>query len=553
MAGPNCRLTVGKNGNLIVVCTGGGIKGTRRYSTPQKVTKDMTDGQIRSKVRAAVAYGAGRAKYDDDADAIDGLNVSAQTSNVRGKLQRPAVVKEKPAAPKKRRRRERPRREREKKPKVVEKPEPEEKKGKAAARPTITVDWFRRHLKETAGKKPGRAVDTIHKNKEFIDEYLSSTSNQKAVSIAVFNELYKSSRFRRFISSVASREKGDYLKLQLYLTELDKNNEPLRTQLGADASDELIRTARVITRYYLFEFEAQRTQHKRYKRELEQLSGVKLKLNNEKKLAAYRSVPMDEDTITAAALYLRRWHIDPSAEKQGRIPVWSAPKVISAAETAKEAAKPTVLQQFAEKEWPNLVNELYLGARNGRPQALGALMRNLPEGYETMEDALRDLHRPDIAQAFDRLFNEYLYKDKDFRGFVQSRKAFRNVARKGVRLDENSSAAARRLVARAVQAYVNFSAQRTDEDWCSSLDKDLNILYKEVLGLKDDDLRVNGLVDMRTLAAVAVHNWRKTNRDAAVGEWAKNIPNVTLPETLKAPSEKVDEGPKRRRVLRLPP
>lgn len=558
MAGSNCRVSVNKNGVLTIVCTGGGIKKRREISTGgQKVTMEMTEGQIRSKVTAAIDHAAGGAKYDNDADAIDGLNVSAQASSVRGQLKKRLAKEEKPAVPKtrKRQRRKKPSGER-KKPKVVEEaPAPEEKKRKAAPRPTITVDWFRTHLKATAGKSKAsvRAVDTLHKNKEFIGEYLSSTANQKAVSIAVFNELYKLSRFKRFLSSVASREKGDYLKLQTYLTALDKNNEPLRTQLGADASEELIRTARVITRYYLFEFEANRDQHTRYKRELGQLSGVKSKLGNSKKLAAYRSTPIDDYTITAAALYLRRWHADPTAEKQGRIPVWNAPEVISAEKVAKETAKPTVLQEFAGKEWSNLVNELFLAVRKGRPQAVGTLMRNLPEGYGTIEDALRDLHRPDIVKAFDRIFNEYLHKDDDFLRFVKSKKEFRRIARDATRLGEQSSETDRRLIARAVQSFINFSAQRTDKKWYSSLDDDLNILYKEVLGSKSETLRVDGMVDMRTMAALSVYTWRMKNRDATVGEWAKNIPNVTLPEKLQVAPGTKDEGPKRRRVLRLPP
>ncbi|MBD3210882.1 hypothetical protein GF318_05885 [Candidatus Micrarchaeota archaeon] len=569
MAGPSARITL-SNGRLVIVITGGG-RDPRRYTYERgdRITGDTSREEITNMVRRAIIYGGARAARESrpDARAVDALRNTAPAiaGRVHSRLHRTETREEpapapreaeperparprrrraRPAAPRRRRRQPRRRRER-----------PAEAR---PPRPTITAEWIQSQLRAARGSDADRPATALHANREFVQQFLSSQAHQRAAVAAVFNELYRTRRFQLWLGSVAGREGREYTLLQAHLREQGDN-----PRLAPDADESLLRTAASTIRFYVLEFEANRDEYSRLRSELRQLPSMRSRLGNNSRLQSYRSGPIDADTITAAVLYLRRLHLDSTegrARRQAGISVWRAPSVRETEEGEREQpeeqeeeAEQTPLQQFAAREWTNLPAELYRSARQGRPEAVGTLLRNLPDGYDSIEDALQELNRTDVRDAFDRIFNEFLHHDRAFRAFCQSSPSYRRVAHARVHLDSDSPPGSRRLVARAVQAFINFSAARTDEEWCGRLNQDLNILYRNVLGTQDTSIGVDGVADMRTIAALSVYTWRRTHHNAAVGEWARNIPRVTIPEEpVTAPTERREDRGGRRRVLTLP-
>jgi hypothetical protein len=512
----------------------------------------MSQAQIQSAISGAKNWAIGAVSRDADADAIDGMSASREAGRVYRQLH-PETRAERPAQPRRRRaapRREAPRREA---PRRRAAPSEERR----APRPTITAEWIRTRLRGTSegGRAAVNACDALHSNREFVGQFLGTGASRTAVTLAIFNELYRIGRFRTFLSVTAGREGGDYARLQAYMTEPSRGNT---MPSGAPAA--MVRAAAAFTRLYLFEFEATRDVYLAYMREAMQLPELRSRIGNDQRLRAYRTTDMDADTLTAAGLYLRRWYLEHPrrgrATARARIPAWSAPQPISAAAAATPADPQAALRAFATREWANLATELYNAARQGRPAAIGTLMRNLPDGQSSLESALTALRRNDIRQAFDRTFNDFLHGDRAFQAFCESRSEFRRVAGargRATRLTSRSSTADRALVARAVQSFVNFTMGRSDGEQYQRLSRDLRLLYRQVLSIERDDLEVNGTIDLRTLAAVSVLTWRRSNRSAAVGHWARDIPNVTIPSatpptTTPAVPESGQEG--RRRVIR---
>jgi lysophospholipase L1-like esterase len=212
----------------------------------------------------------------------------------------------------------------------------------------------------------------------------------------------------------------------------------------------------------------------------------------------------------------------------------------------------TALQDFADRNWRNLPAELYRHAQGGNPAGLITLSRNLPAGESSFEGALRTLSRDDIPRAFDRLFNDYLHRDRDFLEFCRGNSEYQGVANESVTMSAERSATERRLVVRAIQAYINYCATRTGEDWYARLRDDLRMMNRDVLGITRDNLDVNGLEDVRTLAAVAVFSWRKAHRSEAVGAWASTLgitPSVTAPAQPAVPTTPPAQEGQRRRVI----
>jgi hypothetical protein len=550
MAG--ARVTV-SNGRLVIVCTGGGA--ARRYTAPASfsVTAESTRAQITTAITGAKNWAIGAVTRDADADAIDSMSISREVGRVYRQLH-PAARAERPAAPRRRRaapRRETPRRE-------APRGRASSPTARAALRPTITAAWIQTQLRGTSGgaRAAGNACNALHANREFVGRFLNTAANRTAVTVTMFNALYQMSRFRTFLSVTAGREGGDYARLQAYMA------DPARSStMPAGAPAAMVRAAAAFTRVYLLEFEATRDVYRAYMQEVQQLPDLSGRLGNDQRLRSYRTSDLDADTVTAAGLYLRRWYLEHPrrgrATARARISAWSAPTVRSATGTAAAPADPqAALRAFAQREWANLATELYNAARSGRPAAIGTLMRNLPQGQTSLESALTSLRRTDIRQAFDRMFNDFLHSDAGFRAFCEGRREFRRVAGargRATRLRSRSSAADRALIARAVQSFVNFTAGRSDGEQYSRLNRDLRILYRQVLSIERDDLDVNGTMDLRTLAAMSVLTWRRGNQTAAVGHWARSIPNVTIPSattpsTTPAVPESGQEG--RRRVIR---
>jgi hypothetical protein len=410
-----------------------------------------------------------------------------------------------------------------------------------------------------------------------VQQFLGSASgavrsaHQKAATIVVFNALHQIPRFRLYLSSQAATN-PQFSTLQSFLTDPSNSSGTLSRRASAD----VIRAADTYTRHYLLAFIGHPGGgNPRFRQELDLLPNIRQRMANLQRSRSSRSgsaderralmllqlsPPMDADTLTAAVLYIRRYTLaHPSRGRgraQDRISVWQAPAQREATPAAVPAATPsqptrTPLQEFAHRNWSNLTTEMYSATHEGRPQALITLMRNLPEGQSSFERTLRSLGRDDVPRTFDRLFNNYLHRDRAFLAFARSRSAYTGVARASTELSASSSAADRRLVTRAVQDFINFTAGRSDEPWCSRLSQDLRMLYRQVLRppIRRDNLQVNGTADMRTISALAVYTWRKANRTSAVGHWARSL-GVTPPQQETAPARPRREG-ERRRVIRF--
>jgi lysophospholipase L1-like esterase len=245
-------------------------------------------------------------------------------------------------------------------------------------------------------------------------------------------------------------------------------------------------------------------------------------------------------------------HLHPNSLGRDLIARQIAQAAYSVSTTTTE--RRSALQEFADRNWRNLAAEIYRGVHDGRPAGIITLMRTLPSGQSTIEGALGALNRDDIERSYDRIFNDYLHRDPDFLSFVRSRRDYSSLERPSVTLSASSSATDRRLIIRAMQEFVNYTAGRSGEDWFGRLRDDVRFLSQDVLHLGRDDLHVNGLGDMRTLAALAVYSWRKANRSEAVGAWASTLgitparrePPQAQPQ---APPPPETREPQRRRVF----
>jgi hypothetical protein len=360
-------------------------------------------------------------------------------------------------------------------------------------RPTIEIGRIRKWLVETNG------ASTLHANREYVEEFLSAVENQTLASVAVFNELYNIERFRTYLPIEAVYEKKEFEKLLSVLGEQ-------KLSLKADA--ETISLATAYLRYYLLKEADKEKGIPRYRKELLQLRDFKQRL-------AKGSIegPIDNDTITAAALYLRRW-------RHEKIAVWKAPAVLKKEKETK--AKPSKLEQFAKSHWQGLPERIFRAARDTKPDAIVKLMKNLPEGEKSLEDALKKLKRNDINQAFDMIYNDFFRESDAFVAFVKGL-GHEDVGKVLTKLDEKSSDKDRKFMASTIQDFLNDTSTRVDRSWYAKLRGDLGTLYRGVLKLDRDNLDVNGAVDMRTILAAAVYRWRTANLIQPAGEWAKSL------------------------------
>ncbi|MCI0504247.1 GDSL-type esterase/lipase family protein [Candidatus Micrarchaeota archaeon] len=242
-------------------------------------------------------------------------------------------------------------------------------------------------------------------------------------------------------------------------------------------------------------------------------------------------------------------HLHPNAAGRDLIAAMVAQAAFGRAPTRTETR--TALQDFAERNWRNLPSELYQGAQGGNPAGIITISRNLPAGETSFEGALRTLNRDDIPRALDRAFNDYIHRDRDFLQFCRDNRDYQGVALESVTLSAASTPTDRRLIMRAVQAYLNHAAGRTGDEWYGRLRDDLRMMYRDVLGTGRDTLDVNGLDDLRMLAAIGVYSWRKGHRSEAVGAWATtlNIRPSAQPAQPAVPTAPPTTEGQRRRVI----
>ena len=553
---------------LVVIC-----RGQRRNTG---VMIDPTQpGKIEDAVKKAISaasmyfYGAG-----DDARGAEAekINVARATASIRRKLspgeevpekkaERPAHPPREPEEKKKPHKAERVPRPREERAEETREEKAEERKEtkKATPRPLISQEWIEQQLRDASknDRKAQDAASAVHTSRAYVDMFLTPnitraaerTENQKNATIALFNSLSAVPGFRLYLTAIAAQqqqfEKKDrvfpeFEMLQTFLS------EPGRSEmLTRDANPQVISSADMYIRHYLYNFVALIDDYSGYKKEIEQLPSAKWRLDriskskdlpDAQKNASIRQMltgPLDADTLVMAVLYLRRWTLEHpeegNAKTQAQISLWTAPQVLASEEEARKPVVPirppaqkTALEEFAEKNWKNLSEDMHMAAKNAKPEALITIMRALPPGQSSLESALSALKRNDITRAFEKVFNDMLSSDPKFRAFLEYEDKYNKLA--SIRLDEKASPQTRVEAARAVQDFLNNEARKEDP-LHSKMKEDLKILYRQVLRPPTgrDELFVNGLIDGRTLAAVAVHEWRKKNPRADIGEWAKQF------------------------------
>ena len=302
--------------------------------------------------------------------------------------------------------------------------------------PVRDAAFIRKQLDELQkGKRMNEAIDTLHSNSGYIGKYLASrgdinrTEEQKAATVAVFNALWQVPKFHFMLSALKDR-----------MQEFGTLNEYLKANktLGASAENGIIVAADMYARYFLLAHIAQG--NKKFREEIGQLPDIAERLKGVDYVLGYSGEPtqktkdevlknkifgaMDADTVTAAALYMRRWNLEHpetgEGKKQEDISVWEAPAIIVPQEERK-AEPPTEkpkerspLEKFAEQKWRDLRSEFFMDATKGNVSGLVVLMKDPGPDQRSIETALSTLKRDDMDRATDSLFNDFFKKNETF-------------------------------------------------------------------------------------------------------------------------------------------
>jgi|GEM_PF-6716830 len=421
-------------------------------------------------------------------------------------------------------------------------------------------------------KRMNEAVDALHSNSGFIGKYLASkgdinrTAEQKAATAAVFNALWQIPKFH-FTFYVVKDKMQEFKDLDGYL----KSNK-----LNGSSENGMIVAADMYVRYFLLVFTARGNEN--FRKEISQLPDIADRLKGIDQVVGYSDErvtqktkdevlknkifgAIDPETVTAAALYIRRWNLaNPETgdgKKQEDIIVWSAPEIIVPQEVRKDAheeeKKPTEkpkdktpLEKFADQRWSGLRGELFTDATKGNVSGLITLMKDPGPDQRSIETALARLGREDMDRATDQIFNEFFKTNGAFLDFCRGskNKKYADIAIKpAMILTEASDKQDRRFYVKAMEEFINYASK-------GKLGEDLKILYNNVLDMKQDKLEITGVSDMRLLSAIAVYTWRNANKDAQIGAFAARIKGVTLPETRKEEQPAQQPRPKPR-IMRL--
>jgi hypothetical protein len=422
---------------------------------------------------------------------------------------------------------------------------------------------------QKGGDRMTPAVNALHENSAFIGKNLSTRAQeQKAASVAAFNALWGLPKFVDilFLASKTDKVKDmkEFPNLKREFTAVWEYIHPApgkTRMLDASTPDSIISAANMYARYYLLVFTVSR--NKELLEELKQLPELSERLRSVDRIGALDAKPgekgepskkekaltdvikgdMDPDTITASALYIRRYKViyPPEGAENEKMDVWSAPKIIvpqeeKPAEQKTEAPKEkTPLEKYADQKWKNLKNDLSSNAARGNAEAMARLYKTEVPGKISIEAALKQLGRDDMDRAVDQVFNEYFKKSKPFMDFCLGNDQYKGIARKiATSMSPNTDPGARRIIINAMEAFINEEASRKSAKWYERLKDDLKILYSGVLGSPSDKLGLTGVPDMRLLSAIAVYTWREKNREAPVGAFAAKIEGVKVPEVKKA-------------------
>jgi len=361
MAGARVEL----QGNTLVIV---GPSGWRRV-TRITVSADDDTAMVIGKVRRAINVGIAGAP-DADVAAFERLSATSIGRALFGQLHPDPVAEtggggtERRTTPPRRPPR-RPPRERRTSPPAREPTPPAPRE---APRPTISAQWLETQLRNSRGSDRAArgAASALHRNYRYVDQFLTTgeragsaagTPNQRAMTVAVFNELLQIPRFRLYLSSQAGLN-ADFTRLQSAITASGGT-------LSATASEQVLRAANFYIRYFMMHFEARPDGgNTRFRQEISQLitnqdtehgrlAHVDLVRSPEQDpdreevrlvfQRAYLSSPMDADTITSSSLYMRRWYQEHPRRGRGRaqsrIAVWDAPEALEIQEA--QPAAPT--------------------------------------------------------------------------------------------------------------------------------------------------------------------------------------------------------------------
>ncbi|VVC02837.1 GDSL-like Lipase/Acylhydrolase family protein [Candidatus Bilamarchaeum dharawalense] len=191
-------------------------------------------------------------------------------------------------------------------------------------------------LQQIAATDRAGTATTLVTRKEEIDGFLKQdqrgterTKQQRETTVAIFNELAANvPAFKAYLKQMAATQRSEYPEfVQLFVFTQDQN-----AKLDISTQAEILRAADLFIRYFLINFGANTDPS--FRREIEQLVGLKAILDESKPLAKRLAMggTIDSDTMAAAELYIRRWQlIHPkkgAAQKADEIPVWEAPRVV---------------------------------------------------------------------------------------------------------------------------------------------------------------------------------------------------------------------------------
>jgi lysophospholipase L1-like esterase len=350
------------SGNSIVIV----FKDGKTHTGPS-IKEGDSRAVIEGKINSAIMGAAG--KFPDKAGELDTINASAAAATfarqleAKGSKQEPAR-KEAPA----------PQRRAETAPKRAEPPArreapkaaPREERKSEARRPSAPQPvrdqrWIDRQLGEMwkDDRKAQAAASALYSNRIYLERHLAvgvgprflRTDEQKAATVAVFNQLWQIPKFQ--MSLIAqTKAMPEFKKLYEYLR--DPANKDGQMSVRDNREDILI-AADMYIRYYLFAFIAHPEGGSTgFREEINQMKTAREKLVNIDGIRSYKPPagtkeptpaqrdqvmrlqlqgPMDPDTITAAALYMRRWNLEHpergKAKTQEEISIWKAPAVIT--------------------------------------------------------------------------------------------------------------------------------------------------------------------------------------------------------------------------------
>lgn len=346
-------------GNTIVVRYPSG----KTYSTGITVGKEEDQSAIAGKVASAKTKAIGAAPTTEDAVAVNNVNAGAVAAAIYRQLNPPATVEAAPKAAQQKPATPAPKPEPKKQEPKIQMPRTEPKKEEpsireSTPRQTVSQEWIVMQLQDAGNRSDynaRNAVSNLHRQSEYVKQHLEAgatrtkrrSENGKAATIAVFNALYEIPKFRLYLASQASST-PEFAMLQDYMTS-ESNPDG---KLDEKADDSLIQAADFYTRHFLIAFEARLDGDGKYLEEAGQLSKIKWRAENSRSVTGeptaeqkrkrpdieeswahfrrmYLAGPMDAETITLAAVYIRRYKQEKEYKRPSKfVGVWQAPDVI---------------------------------------------------------------------------------------------------------------------------------------------------------------------------------------------------------------------------------